>query len=136
MTQALRRAALATALVITVAGCGGGSSSSGDAGTSPAGASSGGSLAPGTYKNPVYTQNFPDPGVLSTGNGYLAFGTNGPNGNVPTLSSPDLVHWTSGQDALPTLGSWAMTGNTWAPEVIKAGSGYVLFYVARATSTG
>lgn len=37
---------------------------------------------------------------------------------------------------LPELGAWATTGFTWAPEVIKAASGYVLYYTARSTDTG
>jgi beta-xylosidase len=140
MSGALRRAALAAALALCLTACGGSSpgasGASGSAETGAGQASSATSLAPGTYENPVYAKNFPDPGVLRTSDGYLAFGTNGPDGKGPTLSSPDLVHWTTGPDALPALGSWATQGNTWAPEVLKVGATYVLFYVARATAPG
>jgi beta-xylosidase len=87
-----------------------------------------------TFTNPVYDKNFPDPGVLHEGGTWFAYGTNDVTRNVPLLTSTDLVHWTKEPDVLPAVGSWATSGFTWAPEVIRAESGrYVLYYTARWT---
>lgn len=86
---------------------------------------------------PVFKENFPDPFVLLHGSEFIAYSTNdGPN--VPMATSTDLVHWTfvtdpatgRKRDALPTLGSWAKTGFTWAPEVLQLGGRYLLYYTA------
>jgi beta-xylosidase len=84
------------------------------------------------FRNPVYDSDFPDPGVILVGKTYYAFGTNSGNTNVQVLTSPDLVHWTPKPDALPQLGSWAVGGNTWAPEVIEIDGRFHLYYVARS----
>jgi beta-xylosidase len=81
----------------------------------------------------VHDENFPDPFVLRVGDTYYAYGTNGDAGNVPTLRSRDLVTWRPGEDALPELGKWAGTGQTWAPEVLRRRDGkFVLYYTAHA----
>jgi len=67
---------------------------------------------------------------------FIAYSTNdGPN--VPMATSPDLVHWTpvtgsdgKRRDAMPRLAPWAKTGFTWAPEVLKLGPRYLLYYTA------
>jgi beta-xylosidase len=83
------------------------------------------------FTNPVYEEDFPDPFVLRVDGTYYAYGTNGDGMNVRTLRSPDLVRWKAGKDALPELGSWAFTGRTWAPEVLRRGDGnFVLYYTA------
>lgn len=89
------------------------------------------------FTNPVFEENFPDPFVLEVGKTYYAYGTNGPNGNVPTLRSDDLVDWRVGKDAMPNLGKWAYVGKTWAPEVLAASDdSYVLYYTANAADIG
>ena len=89
-----------------------------------------------SFTNPVYDKNFPDPGALLVDGTWYAYGTNGPAGNVPVLTSPDLVRWTEAADALPEVGKWAEKGNTWAPEVIEGPGGtYLLYYTARSTAT-
>jgi beta-xylosidase len=88
------------------------------------------------YRNPVYDADFPDPAVLRVADTYYAFGTNGGDSNIQLLTSPDLVHWTPQADALPTLGSWAVAGNTWAPEVIQIGDRFHMYYVAKAAKEG
>jgi beta-xylosidase len=106
------------ALVAALAGCGGG----GDA---------------AQFRNPVHDADFPDPFVLRVGETYHAYATNGPRGNVQTLTSEDLVHWTPGADALPEVGRWAYEGKTWAPEVLARDDGtYVLYYTANAADFG
>jgi beta-xylosidase len=130
-------AALALAATVVV-GCGGSGSGSGS-GSRPRAASSSGTnsgAGAGTYSNPVYAGDFPDPGVLRVGRTYHAYGTQGAGDNIQTLTSPDLVHWRAGDDALPDLGPWAEAGNTWAPEVLAIGGRYVMYYVARATDAG
>lgn len=90
-----------------------------------------------TFTNPVHRANFPDPGVLRVGDTYHAYGTNGRTGNVPLLTSTDLVHWRERGDVLPTLGAWATGGRTWAPEVLEtADRRYVLYYTALSTVAG
>jgi beta-xylosidase len=87
---------------------------------------------PVTFTNPVYQQNFPDPGVIQVGDTWFAYGTNNVVDNVPLLTSTDLVHWTEHGDVLPQVGAWATNGNTWAPEVLRTDAGkYVLYYTAR-----
>ena len=87
---------------------------------------------------PVYQANFPDPFVLLAGSEFLAYATN--DGiNLPMASSRDLVHWAPVMDpanpgkrldGMPKLGAWAKEGFTWAPEVQRVGSKYVLYYTA------
>jgi len=86
---------------------------------------------------PVFKADFPDAFVLLNGSRFIAYSTNnGPN--VPIASSTDLVHWTfvgdpatgKQRDAMPNLGSWAKTGFTWAPEVLRLGDKFLLYYTA------
>lgn len=83
-------------------------------------------------------QDFPDPDVLPTDDGYLAFATNSPAANVQIASSADLVSWTVlRQDALPSLPEWATTGRTWAPTVFERPDGtFVLYFVAEHLDSG
>jgi beta-xylosidase len=101
------RALLAFALVLVAAGCGG---------------------SPPRVSNPVLARDFPDPFVLQDGGTYYAYATNGNGKQVQTATSKDLVHWTPGPDALPHVASWSFNGKTWAPEVLKVGDRYVLYY--------
>jgi beta-xylosidase len=86
---------------------------------------------------PVLRENFPDPFVMSEGNGsFIAYATNDVQ-NVPMAVSRDLVTWTlvkdaAGKraDAMPTLAPWVKPGFTWAPEVMKVGAKYLLYYTA------
>jgi beta-xylosidase len=90
-----------------------------------------------SYVNPVYPENFPDPGVLRADGTWYAYGTNDGPTNVPMLASTDLVVWAEGGDVLPELGRWAQRGDTWAPEVARAADGgFLLYYTARSTRTG
>jgi len=89
-----------------------------------------------TFTNPVFMENFPDPGAVLVDGTWYAYGTNSTTQNVPILTSPDLVTWTPAGDALPEVGTWSERGNTWAPEVIAGDGGYLLYYTARSTATG
>ena len=91
---------------------------------------------PGTYVNPVLADDTPDPWVLRVGGTFHLYATQGGGANVQAATSPDLVHWTKGTDALPQLGAWAQAGSTWAPEVVRAGGAFVMFYVAHDSRSG
>jgi len=83
------------------------------------------------FTNPVEPSNFPDPGAVEVNGTYYAYATNGGGSNVQAMRSTDLVHWTGLPDALPTLPSWALTGRTWAPDVLQTSAGRdVLYYTA------
>ena len=86
---------------------------------------------------PVLRENFPDAFVMPEGNGsFIAYATNDGE-NVPMAVSRDLINWTvlkdaSGKraDAMPTLAPWVKPGFTWAPEVMKVGAKFLLYYTA------
>lgn len=87
---------------------------------------------------PVYERNFPDPGVIVARGGFIAYSTNDVL-NMPMAESKDLVTWTPVMDparpgkpldGLPTLGAWAKKDSTWAPEVVRNGGRYMLYYTA------
>ncbi|HEY0027896.1 MAG TPA: glycoside hydrolase family 43 protein [Allosphingosinicella sp.] len=90
---------------------------------------------------PVFATDFPDPFVIVHQGRFLAYATNAPRGqaNVPMAESANLADWQPVRgpggkglrDAMPELGGWAKKGFTWAPEVIAAGGGFVLYYTAR-----
>lgn len=92
---------------------------------------------------PVYETNFPDPFILPHNGRFLAYATNAERfqANVQMAISPDLVSWEplrSGgklHDAMPVLPAWAKEGWTWAPEVMKYGDHYLLFFTAREKSS-
>ena len=89
------------------------------------------------FTNPVYGNNFADPQVVAVDNVYYAFATNGPLGNVQTLTSPDLVSWEPVGDALPALAPWTAPGRVWAPEVaVHAADRYVMYYTSADTASG
>ena len=50
--------------------------------------------------------------------------------HIQHMTSRDLKHWTSTREALPRLPSWARSGATWAPEVLRRGSQYLMYYTA------
>lgn len=86
------------------------------------------------FTNPVYPNNFPDPQIIADGaGGYLAIATNGNGMNVQVLTSPDMVKWSQGSDALPAVAAWSSSGKVWAPEIIAWPDGsYRLFYTTKA----
>lgn len=86
----------------------------------------------GGFTNPVYGANFPDPHIMKTGNGYVAFATNGARGKIQTLTSTDMVNWRDAPDALDKLASWSWPGKIWAPEAIRWSDGsYRMYYTTR-----
>lgn len=76
--------------------------------------------------------DFPDPFVLPDGGGYYAYATNANERHVQLLHSTDLHTWRALPDAMPRLASWIRqpVPHVWAPEVIKVGQRYLLYYTA------
>jgi len=81
---------------------------------------------------PLIQKDFPDPFVLRAGDTFYAYATNGERGNVQTAVSKNLADWTLADDAMPELPPWAKKGSTWAPEVMRVGPSYLLYFTARS----
>lgn len=101
----------------------------------------------------VCAGDFPDPYVVAFGGTYYAYSTGSAFTTVQVMTSPDLVRWTMGKDAMPaTAGpvagvtdttewdgnAWAVTNfNTWAPSVTQLADGtYVMYYSAQDRASG
>ena len=69
---------------------------------------------------------------------FYAYATNGSGRNVQLATSPDLVNWTLLKDAMPALAPWVRLSrpDVWAPEVIRIGEQFVLYYTARDNESG
>lgn len=85
---------------------------------------------------PVFQENFPDAFVLPVGGEFIAYATNDVQ-NVPMATSRDLVNWSfvrdangRKRDAMPVMPAWVKPSFTWAPEVLKLGNRYLLYYTA------
>lgn len=63
------------------------------------------------------------------------FRRNGTPRNVPVWGSWGGLTWGYLRDALPVLGAWASVGATWAPEIHRFGSTYLLYYSATVART-
>lgn len=87
----------------------------------------------GSFANPIFRQDFPDPHVIEVDGIYYAYATNGSGKNVQMARSTDLIEWEYLTDAMPSLASWAQLGGSyvWAPEVMEVGDQFVLYYTAR-----
>lgn len=88
---------------------------------------------PGEFQNPVIRSNFPDPGIINVDGTYYAYATNGTGKNIQAAKSTDLIKWTILSDAMPALPKWTQltSGFVWAPEVMKIGDTYAMYYTAR-----
>jgi len=93
-----------------------------------------------SYTNPVYQQDFPDPGILRTPGGLYAYGSQGQTSggmhNIQVAFSRDGVTWAARGDALPTKAAWAADQDYWAPHVIRKGDTCFLFYNAKTDQAG
>jgi beta-xylosidase len=92
-----------------------------------------------TITNPLWEDDFPDPHVLRSSNGWFAFATGNPGYyNIGVSSSLDFTVWSPVQEALPERPSWQpiSQGLTWAPDVSKVQDRYLMLYVARHQSSG
>ena len=83
--------------------------------------------------------NFPDPFVARFGGSYFAYATGNQVGggqmNVQMVRSRDLTRWSAPAEALPlaNLPAWVDRRHpqVWAPEVVRIGPRYVLYFNAR-----
>jgi beta-xylosidase len=87
---------------------------------------------------PVFETNFPDPHIVQHGGEFIAYATNA-GINLPMATSRDLVRWSlvmdptdpkKRLDGMPVLAPWVKEGFTWAPEVMKIGQRWLLYYTA------
>lgn len=89
---------------------------------------------------PVLDTDFPDPFVLVVDDGLVAYATNttrdGRRLNVQMSRSADGRSWSAPADAMPTLPDWVLKSrpDVWAPEALRVGDGYVLYFSARHRS--
>jgi beta-xylosidase len=99
----------------------------------PAATTTVGGAGGATFTNPVLKSDFADPFVLKEGGVYYGFATNASGKNIQMSRSSDLVKWSVANDAMPAMASWTKLGGSlvWAPEVIKLGDKYVMYYTAR-----
>jgi arabinan endo-1,5-alpha-L-arabinosidase len=90
-----------------------------------------------TYANPVLDADFPDTTVIRAPDGfYYGYATqterDGKWVNIQVARSADLVHWDDLGDALPTKPGWASTTQDfWAPDVVRDGARYIMYYSAK-----
>jgi xylan 1,4-beta-xylosidase len=83
------------------------------------------------YANPVVQGDYPDPSAIRVGPDYWAVVTSG--GWRPPftmLHSRDLVNWQVAGAVMRKAPAWA-SGDFWAPEIVKVGSRYRVYYSAR-----
>lgn len=94
-------------------------------------------MAQPVQRQPVLDVNFPDPHVVAVKDGLVAYATNGNIGNkhlnVQFSRSADGLTWSAPVDAMPRTPSWARRhgSDIWAPEVMKIGDKYVMYFSAR-----
>ncbi|OJV90269.1 MAG: hypothetical protein BGO39_02195 [Chloroflexi bacterium 54-19] len=90
-------------------------------------------MPPGDFQNPVLVNDFADPFVWQVNGKFYAYATNANGKNIQVATSPDMINWTLGTDAMPGLPSWAKFGGSlvWAPDVTQIGSKFVMYYTAR-----
>lgn len=88
-----------------------------------------------TYFNPVIDADFPDPAIVRGGDGqFYVYATQGgdPMRNIQAARSQDLVRWEQLADVLPVKPKWASrTQDFWAPDVIRRGDRWLLYYSAK-----
>lgn len=83
-----------------------------------------------TYTNPIDIQ-IADPFVFRENDTYYLYGTTSPDSGFWVYTSRDLVHWNrEAQCYKPNAENWPQ-GDFWAPEVVKNGDAYWLYFTAR-----
>lgn len=92
---------------------------------------------------PVLQEDFADAFVLLHSGTFYAYATNAQRNeaNVQMASSTNLSDWALVRDggklhdAMPKLPAWAREGFTWAPEVLRTETGFVLYFTAKERSS-
>lgn len=92
----------------------------------------------GEFVNPVLKGNFADPQVINVDGTFYAYATGNLTYNIQVSTSPDLVHWSPPEEALPRLPLWqpSSKGLSWAPEVMRFGDAFVMYYTGREVLKG
>lgn len=90
---------------------------------------------------PVINRDFPDPNVLAVGREYYAYSTNsiydGSLVRLPMFRATALAGpWLGVGEGMPDAAGWVADAGhggpcIWAPEVVAAAGGYLLYYTAR-----
>jgi hypothetical protein len=65
----------------------------------------------------------------------LSEGGAGVTMNVPVASGTTVGRWGAVTDVMPTLPAWAAPGCTWAPDLHRFGSTFVLYFISLVKST-
>ena len=95
------------------------------------------SLATGAIPRPPCSRSTSaTPRCCVVGKTYYAYSTNSAIGNLPVISSTDLVHWTIVGNALPCLPAGPTPGATWAPAVVALGGQATSRTTRRVTRPG
>ena len=92
--------------------------------------------ATGSFSAPVYSSDFPDPSVVLVNGTYWAYATGSAGRNLQVMSSANMANWSPPADPLPVLPTWASSGLTWAPGVIRRGSTFVMYYTVHDPALG
>lgn len=82
------------------------------------------------YTNPVFASNRPDPSVVRDDDGYFyVFTTETAGRYIPIMRSQNLVEWEDVGNVFGVRPTWGTPGaNLWAPDVVRIGDQYVLYY--------
>ncbi|UDY23248.1 family 43 glycosylhydrolase [Nocardioides sp. Kera G14] len=73
------------------------------------------------------TNDFPDPSVVKTSNGYVVVGT-GPN--LPRMTSRNGLAFKAAAPALTRAPAWARGVGMWAADLVQRGARWVLYFAA------
>jgi beta-xylosidase len=84
--------------------------------------------------NTLRVRDFPDPFLLTTASGPVAYATNagGKNVQVGYIANGDGAV----SEALPEVARWSEPGYVWAPAVAEMAGRYVLYYTTRDRTSG
>lgn len=94
------------------------------------------------YTNPIFNHDFPDPTIIRGEDGYFyAYATSGWDtynevdsfpAILPIIKSADLVEWEYAGSVFQSLNdcAWANGRGIWAPDIVKIGNTYNLYYSA------
>lgn len=84
-------------------------------------------LGDGTYLNPIFAGDHPDPSILKDGRDYyMVFSTFDAYPGLVVWHSRDLINW---QPLGPTL--FKNVGPVWAPDLVKHAGRYYIYFPAR-----
>jgi xylan 1,4-beta-xylosidase len=86
-----------------------------------------GDLGNGQYRNPIIAGDHPDPSILKDGeNYYMTFSSFDSYPGLTIWHSTDMINWTPITSALRLN-----VGSVWAPELIKHGNRYYIYFPGR-----